>query len=105
MWTFKPLHSGKMAWKTRPFGSYSSIDSVLEDLSRYKGLIHGVIMINIKDANEVKLSSIQWVTDNQLNATFESYTELIEQIKKIDINTVHAISIYDTGCFIEKPLD
>jgi hypothetical protein len=75
-------------------------------MSEYKGRVHGVIEVkNIKDTNDLKLSSTQWVTDNTLTAVFENYTDLKAQIEKIKrskstISAVHTIHLSGTGYFI-----
>ncbi len=106
MWKFIPLLPGKVAWDTRPFYSYSSIDSIMTALSEYKSRVHGVIEIkNINDTNEIKLSNIQWLFENTLSAAFGNYTELETQIEKIKkskstISAVHTIHLQGLGYFV-----
>ena len=105
-WKFIPRLPGDLAWKTRPFHTYMSVDDVLMALSEYKRSVRGVLeLTNITDGNAIKLSNTQWCMDTTLSAEFANYMELKTQIdtlrrSKLTIGVVDRIYLHDLGYFV-----
>ncbi len=105
-WKFIPRLPGEVAWKMRPFHTYTSIDAVLTALSEYKSPVRGLLELKtITDVNEIKLSNTQWLMDTNLSAEFGNYEELKAQIDKLKrskftIGVVDRIYLYGLGYFL-----